>query len=102
MMIAGSVTTGVDPVSGDLMAMDMMDEQAAEMMGIETVCLVTDLGRVNDGTFNQSAHEGAVKRPPTNTTWSMISSRRKPRPTTKPISRPALTRATKPSSPSAS
>ncbi|MCY3979853.1 MAG: BMP family ABC transporter substrate-binding protein, partial [Chloroflexi bacterium] len=51
MMIAGSITTGVDPVSGDLMEMDMM--------GVETVCLVTDLGRVNDGTFNQSAHEGA-------------------------------------------
>ncbi len=28
--------------------------------GAETLCLVTDLGRVNDGTFNQSAHEGAV------------------------------------------
>ena len=28
--------------------------------GIESVCLVTDLGRVNDGTFNQFAHEGAV------------------------------------------
>lgn len=27
--------------------------------GIESVCLVTDLGRVNDGTFNQFAHEGA-------------------------------------------
>ncbi len=33
---------------------------AAAQDGIETVCLVTDLGRVNDGTFNQSAHEGAV------------------------------------------
>jgi basic membrane lipoprotein Med (substrate-binding protein (PBP1-ABC) superfamily) len=60
MMIAGSVATGVDPVSGDLMDMDMMDDQPADMMGVETVCLVTDLGRVNDGTFNQSAHEGAV------------------------------------------
>ena len=60
MMIAGSVTTGVDPVSGDLMDMDMMEDQALDMMGVETVCLVTDLGRVNDGTFNQSAHEGAV------------------------------------------
>lgn len=60
MMIAGSVTTGVDPVSGDLMEMDMMEDQALDMMGVETVCLVTDLGRVNDGTFNQSAHEGAV------------------------------------------
>lgn len=27
---------------------------------IESVCLVTDVGRVNDGTFNQFAHEGAV------------------------------------------
>ncbi len=27
--------------------------------GVETLCLVTDLGRVNDGTFNQFAHEGA-------------------------------------------
>ncbi len=27
--------------------------------GSETLCLVTDLGRVNDGAFNQSAHEGA-------------------------------------------
>lgn len=28
--------------------------------GLESVCLVTDMGRVNDGTFNQSAHEGAL------------------------------------------
>ncbi len=28
--------------------------------GVETLCLVTDIGRVNDGTFNQSAHEGAM------------------------------------------
>mgnify|MGYP000215098647 CR=1 FL=1 len=27
---------------------------------IESVCLVTDLGSVTDGTFNQFAHEGAV------------------------------------------
>ena len=27
---------------------------------VESLCLVTDLGRVNDGTFNQFAHEGAV------------------------------------------
>ncbi|MCY3573109.1 MAG: BMP family ABC transporter substrate-binding protein [Chloroflexota bacterium] len=60
MMIAGTVSTGVDPVTGDLAMMDMMDAHTDDMgMGIETVCLVTDLGRVNDGTFNQSAHEGA-------------------------------------------
>ena len=59
MMIAGTVSTGVDPIGGDLMMDDMMDDHAAVMMtGVETVCLVTDLGRVNDGTFNQSAHEG--------------------------------------------
>jgi basic membrane lipoprotein Med (substrate-binding protein (PBP1-ABC) superfamily) len=29
--------------------------------GIESVCLVTDLGRVNDGTFNQFAYEGMVR-----------------------------------------
>jgi basic membrane protein A and related proteins len=28
---------------------------------ISTVCLVTDLGRVNDGTFNQYAYEGMVR-----------------------------------------
>ncbi len=33
---------------------------AAQEPLIESVCLVTDLGRVNDGTFNQYAHEGAV------------------------------------------
>jgi basic membrane lipoprotein Med (substrate-binding protein (PBP1-ABC) superfamily) len=33
---------------------------AAQDSLIESVCLVTDLGRVNDGTFNQFAHEGAV------------------------------------------
>ena len=33
---------------------------AAAQDGVETLCLVTDLGRVNDGTFNQFAHEGAL------------------------------------------
>jgi basic membrane protein A len=28
--------------------------------GIESVCLVTDLGRVNDGTFNETAYNGMV------------------------------------------
>lgn len=27
---------------------------------VDSVCLVTDLGRVNDGTFNQFAHDGAI------------------------------------------
>ncbi len=33
---------------------------AAAQDGVETLCLVTDIGRINDGTFNQSAHDGAV------------------------------------------
>ncbi|MGB7340083.1 MAG: BMP family ABC transporter substrate-binding protein [Phototrophicaceae bacterium] len=33
---------------------------SAQEDGIESLCLVTDLGRVNDGTFNQFAHEGAI------------------------------------------
>lgn len=28
--------------------------------GVETVCLVTDIGQIDDGTFNQFAHEGAI------------------------------------------
>lgn len=33
---------------------------AQDMEPISSVCLVTDLGRVNDGTFNQFAYEGMV------------------------------------------
>ncbi|MEO1289193.1 MAG: BMP family ABC transporter substrate-binding protein, partial [Chloroflexota bacterium] len=33
---------------------------SAQDDAITSLCLVTDLGRVNDGTFNQFAHEGAV------------------------------------------
>ena len=32
----------------------------AQDAGIESVCLVTDVGRVNDGTFNQYAYEGML------------------------------------------
>jgi basic membrane lipoprotein Med (substrate-binding protein (PBP1-ABC) superfamily) len=49
-MISGEISTGVDPVSGDLAMDDMMEDPSADMMmGVETVCLVTDLGRVNSG-----------------------------------------------------
>jgi len=34
---------------------------AAQDSLIESVCLVTDLGRINDNTFNQFAHEGATQ-----------------------------------------
>ena len=35
-------------------------EPPAEMGPVESVCLVTDVGRINDGTFNQFAYEGMV------------------------------------------
>jgi len=33
---------------------------ASAQDGVESVCLVTDLGRVNDGTFNETAYNGMV------------------------------------------
>ena len=32
----------------------------AAAQNIETVCLITDIGRINDGTFNQYAYEGMI------------------------------------------
>jgi len=56
MLASGELSTGVDPVTGDLAAEEQMMGE-----GITSVCLVTDLGRVNDGTFNQYAYEGMVR-----------------------------------------
>ncbi len=44
-----------------LVAVGLVPTVAAQEPLIESVCLVTDLGRVNDGTFNQFAHEGALR-----------------------------------------
>ena len=44
-----------------LLALLTLVPAAAAQDGVETLCLVTDLGRVNDGTFNQFAHEGALQ-----------------------------------------
>ncbi|MFN8374536.1 MAG: BMP family ABC transporter substrate-binding protein [Anaerolineae bacterium] len=108
----GSISTGVDPVTGELLepvapameATEMATEEATEMAteeatmeateaameateeatevameatptpteeatetaaagfgGIQSVCLVTDVGRINDGTFNQFAYEGMLR-----------------------------------------
>lgn len=43
------------------LAQDATPEMTAPMAGIESVCLVTDVGRINDGTFNQFAYEGMLK-----------------------------------------
>lgn len=34
---------------------------SAQAATVESVCLVTDVGRINDGTFNQFAYEGMTK-----------------------------------------
>ncbi len=57
-LIDGSIQTGVDPVSGELLAAVQLPEVTPL---IESVCLVTDLGRINDGTFNQYAYEGMAR-----------------------------------------
>ncbi len=77
MLADGSLSTGVDPVTGDIDAATVpapvpfdpdaaptsMEPTSAPASGESTlrVGLVTDIGRVNDGTFNQFAHEGAVR-----------------------------------------
>ncbi|NJL04469.1 MAG: BMP family ABC transporter substrate-binding protein [Chloroflexaceae bacterium] len=75
MLADGSLTTGVDPATGDLDPATIPapnpfdpDEEPAASTGSTgptaddlRIGLVTDIGRVNDGTFNQFAHAGAVK-----------------------------------------
>jgi len=48
----------------EMEAMEATEEMAEEEMamgGVDSLCLITDVGRVNDGTFNQYAHEGALQ-----------------------------------------
>jgi basic membrane protein A and related proteins len=69
----GSLTTGVDPVSGDVDESTVpepspFDPNAAPATSSGStvdastlkVGLVTDLGKVNDGTFNEFAHKGVL------------------------------------------
>jgi basic membrane lipoprotein Med (substrate-binding protein (PBP1-ABC) superfamily) len=74
----GSLTTGVDPASGDVVEAEVPEPKpfdpnapagaaaggAAAGAAVDPktlkVGLVTDLGKVNDGTFNEFAHKGAV------------------------------------------
>jgi len=45
-----------------LMALGVSFVPAVSAQGaVESVCLVTDIGRINDGTFNQFANEGMVR-----------------------------------------
>jgi basic membrane protein A and related proteins len=41
-----------------LLTLALIPNSAAQDAAIESTCLVTDIGRINDGTFNQSAYEG--------------------------------------------
>ena len=57
----GMTDTGVDPISGELLsAITVAGSPPPAVPGDFTVCLVTDVGRVNDGTFNQFAFEGMI------------------------------------------
>jgi basic membrane lipoprotein Med (substrate-binding protein (PBP1-ABC) superfamily) len=55
----GMVDTGVDPIMGELLSEITTAGSPPPVVPADfTVCLVTDVGRVNDGTFNQFAYEG--------------------------------------------
>ncbi|MBK8020385.1 MAG: BMP family ABC transporter substrate-binding protein [Chloroflexi bacterium] len=45
---------------GVLLLIGLMAPAAFAQAEVESVCLVTDVGRVNDGTFNQFAYEGML------------------------------------------
>jgi basic membrane protein A and related proteins len=63
LLAVGDLTTGVDPVTGELVS-DSSPAPTATAGGtsmIGSVCLVTDVGRVNDGSFNQSAYQGLLR-----------------------------------------
>lgn len=57
----GSIDTGVDPISGELLTtITTAGAPPPSVPADFSVCLVTDVGRVNDGTFNQFAYEGMI------------------------------------------
>src|SRR5215213_11451240 len=41
--------------------LSIMPLMASAQDEVESVCLVTDVGRVNDGTFNQYAYDGMLR-----------------------------------------
>ncbi|MGQ9527543.1 BMP family lipoprotein [Chloroflexus sp.] len=59
----GTLTTGVDPVSGDVDPNTIPEPQPFRPADVKLpkIALVTDLGKVNDGTFNEFAHLGALR-----------------------------------------
>ena len=57
----GMIDTGVDPISGEMVSeITVAGSPRPTVAGDFTVCLVTDVGRINDGTFNQFAYEGMI------------------------------------------
>jgi basic membrane protein A and related proteins len=62
-LASGELLTGVDAASGDVIPAEVPAPgsfTAGEMQKIR-VGLVTDVGKVNDGTFNQYAYEGMMR-----------------------------------------
>ena len=96
-LIAGEISTGVDPVSGDLMMEDMgddmMDDQAARNDdGVERFAW-SRTWDVSMTAPSISRLMTARRQPLMSMIWSTSSSRHKPRPITKAIFRPASTKA---------
>ena len=62
LLAVGDLTTSVDAVTGALIDESSPTPTAdADSTGaIDSVCLVTDIGRIDDGSFNQSAYEGML------------------------------------------
>ena len=72
MLASGELETGVDPISGDVLEDQIPEavpfdgeasagDNAMAETALTKACLVTDLGNVNDGTFNEFAYNGMVK-----------------------------------------
>src|SRR5690606_20269735 len=62
LLAVGDLTTGVDPVTGALVddSAPVPTDTSSGVGAIDSVCLVTDIGRIDDGSFNQSAYEGML------------------------------------------
>jgi len=72
MLADGELETGVDPISGDVLEDQIPEpvpfdgeasagDKAMAESALKKTCLVTDLGNVNDGTFNEFAYNGMLK-----------------------------------------
>jgi basic membrane lipoprotein Med (substrate-binding protein (PBP1-ABC) superfamily) len=61
LLAVGDIVTGVDPITGELMGMQDAPTGSGDTGdAFDAICLVTDVGLINDATFNQFAYEGLL------------------------------------------